>query len=100
MADYIDIGNIKDQAGYGDFAKKVSVAIVIKAHDISQEATPSQNEIDWAKEALAKPESKRHQIENYCFADNSGVTITQMLNATDIQIQNNVNACVDNLLSK
>lgn len=101
MATYLDLYNITQDAGYGDLAKKIAVAVEIKAYTIST-ASPAPNAtlIAWAQAALLNPDGVRKQVEHYVFAANSGNTISQIINATDTAIQNNVDSAVDTLLGK
>jgi len=100
MASYLEIAKIKENASYGDFIAKLTVAVAIKAHAIAQLPTPAAEQIKWAKEALSGPHTKSKQIMGYVLADNNSLTIVQMMGAGDTAIQNNVNDAVDLLLSK
>lgn len=100
MATLTELADIRSVAGYDTFVKKIRAAIAIKAHAITELQTPTQAQLDWAKSALIAPDSQRQIIENYVIAANSGVAVATILNASDAAVQNNVNAAVDNLLSK
>lgn len=103
MADYLTLSTINTQAGYGDFVKRLQHAIREKAHAIAQLTTPTDKQITWAKEALANPDSQRHLIEGYIYAEFSANSVAQIFGAPDSganSLQGAVDAAVDNLLSK
>ena len=74
---------------------KVTAAIAVKAHAITQEASPNQVRRDWALEALGGPDTDARRILNYVLAANAGATVEQIEGATDTAIQTNVDAAVD-----
>lgn len=77
--------------------KKVAMAAIVKAEDILGEATPSQTRLDWALAALSDPIGQSEALFRFVLAANDGATQQQILDATDSQVQTNVDAAVDAL---
>jgi len=100
MATYLELATISTQAGYGDWVKKIITAIQYKAWYIAQLATPTVEQIAWAKYALEAYDKVRDSIEPYILAANHASTVTQILSMTDTAVQTAVDSAVDNLLSK
>ena len=76
---------------------KLRIAVVIKAHSILQEASPSAARVQWASEALVNPGAKIAQVLNYLVAANNAAAITAITAATDAVIQTNVDSAIDEL---
>lgn len=100
MATYLEIYTIRDQAGYSDWANRMSTAVRIKAHTIAQQPTPTAEQVAWAKSALENPDGQRSLIEGYVLAQFNDQPIATILGITDAQMQTGVDGAVDNLLSK
>lgn len=99
MATYQELADLKasDSAAWNSLFDKISVAIAIKAQSIAALPTPTQEQKDWARGALASPRGLSGTVINYVIAANSGATTAQILSASDSAIQSNVDDAVDNL---
>jgi hypothetical protein len=100
MATLAELAGLRGSAGWDDLVHKIRAAAAIKAVAIAEEATPTAEELAWAKAYLAGPAAMADQIVHYVVADNAGFTTAQILGASDAAIQTAVNAAVDNLLGK
>lgn len=99
MATYDEIANLPGDPSFQALVNKIAVAVAVKAQAIAASATPTANQITWAKSALESPRGQADQIVNYVIAANISATTTQILGAVDATIQTNVNDAVDKLLS-
>lgn len=103
-ATLLELHDVVGDPGTTDLRKKVVAAIALKAHAIAIEATPTAEEIIWAKEALIKPAGKLEQVLHYIIAEaqtnTPGITVAAIQSASDTAIQSFVDNAVDNLLSK
>jgi len=99
MATYAELRDFYGTSAFDGLAGKVAVAVLKKVEAIGNEATPTAEEIAWAKQALANPRAQAGILIGYILAVNDSATITQITNATDAAIQANVDSAVDKLLS-
>ena len=96
MATLAELSGIEnDFSQWGAFIGKVRVAATIKAAAIIDSATPGATALDWAKGAIANPDSAGDDIAYYVVASNAGVPLQAIYDASDNAIQGNVNAAVD-----
>lgn len=79
---------------------KVVTAAQIKAVAISDLATPTQLQIDWAAGAFASPISTAEIIYPAVLAANKDLDVSQITAASDAAIQTNVDDIVDNIFTK
>ena len=96
MATYAEVFGLISNT---ELRNKVVTATIVKAHAISQLASPSQKEIDWAARAYANPIGTAESILRAVLAANVGATVAQILGAADATIQTNVNDAVDKIFS-
>jgi len=95
VATYLELYALRNNQ---QLLEKVSVAIVKACQTIRGEAasvTNHANRLKWAKEALADPAGMAQRMIWVLLAANSALTTTQIQNATDAGIQNEVDATVD-----
>lgn len=97
MATYTELHTLRGATGADVLQQKIAVAICIKANALAK-ATPTQAQKDWAKSALANPDSYGGLILNYILADYNTATVSAITGASDAQVQTAVNAAVDTLL--
>lgn len=95
MATYSEIFDLNSNSA---LRNRISVAVTVKAKDYIKGATPSSNQLTWAKQALSFPEVEAEKLLRFMLADNNGLTTTQIQNATDSSIQTGVNTAVDALV--
>lgn len=95
MATYAELIAMRDDALYGQLLNKVREAVIVKAAAIIDSGTPGTTALDWAKNALARPNEVGNDIINYVVAANNTATTSQILNAGDALIYANVSAAVD-----
>lgn len=98
MATYLELEGLRNGAGIDDLVKKVAVAICIKANVIAKSGTSTAEQKAWAKAALAAPGNYQWPVLNYIIAEYNAATLAAITGATDVQVQDAVNAAVDTLL--
>lgn len=81
----------------GDLKNRVEVAVIVKAHAIIAEATPSADRLAWAEAALASSTNEAAKFLKYVLAANKGSTVENIQTANDTAIQTAVDAAVDKL---
>jgi len=96
MATYTEIFNLQTDSG---LRNKIAVAVMVKAQAVIDSASPTIEQITWAAEALQNPTAKASILLNYVLAANKAATITQILAASDEDIQTKINAAVDVIIS-
>tara|TARA_Y100000310_G_C20582742_1_gene763822 strand:+ start:407 stop:706 length:300 start_codon:yes stop_codon:yes gene_type:complete len=96
MATYAELFELHSNS---PLRNKVAVAVVVKAQDLIDGATPTADEITWADAALGSPSSKAKEILNYVLAKNKGSDIATILAASDATIQSNIDTAVDALIA-
>lgn len=99
MATLLELADFSASTDYPTLAKKIRVAIAKKAVAIGNLATPTAEQLAWAKDALQFPERVGALIINYVLAANAGATIAQIVAATDAAIETQVGNAVDKILS-
>lgn len=97
MATYTELHGLRGATGADVLQQKIAVAICIKANLLAK-ATPTQPQRDWAKAALASPESYVGLVLNYILADYNTAAVGAITGAADADVQTAVNAAVDTLL--
>jgi hypothetical protein len=97
MATYEELFNLGTNT---DLRNKVVSAVLIKADAISALSTPTQLQIDWAKEAFGSPIATGEVIYRAVIAANKGATVANITGASDAAIQTNVDDAVDNIYTK
>lgn len=100
MANLAELAGLRGNVGWDSLVEKIGAACLIKAHAITAEPTPLATKLAWAKNTFVDPRAAAYSVVWYVIAANAGVTTSQILGASDNAIQTNVNAAVDNLLSK
>ncbi len=101
MASLLDLARLStiDTTKHAALLDKVAAAVAIKAVAIAALPTPTAAQTAWAVRALTNPKVESQVVLNYVIAENAGITTTQILDAGDTPIQNNVNDAVDRLLA-
>lgn len=94
MASYLDLKQIKANPGYPDWAARVEFAISVSAETIAKDPQSTAGKDDWARKALGNEAALRPGFENYVLADNRSSSVQQILEATDLQIQEAVDEAV------
>lgn len=83
-----------------ELRNKVVVAVTIKANAIATSGTPTQLEINWAKDAFSAPIKTAEMVYHAVLAANAGATTAQILGASDVLIQSSVDDVVDKIFAK
>jgi hypothetical protein len=97
MATYQELHGLRGASGADLLMQKIAVGICIKANLLAK-ATPTAAQKEWAKTALANPESYVGLILNYILAEYNTVPVASIVGASEAQVQTAVNAAVDTLL--
>ena len=92
MATYDELFGLDSDSA---FRNKIAVAVVVKAHAVLNEPSPSAGRVGWATAALANPAAGAKSLLRYVVAENKGLSVAQILSASDGAIQTNVNTAVD-----
>jgi hypothetical protein len=99
MATLLELADFSASADYAVLVKKIKVAISKKAVAVGNLATPTAEQIAWAKEAIAFPDRFANIVINYLLAANSALTIAQIAAVSDASIETGVGTAVDKILS-
>ena len=98
MATYTELHTLRGSESITTLRQKISVAIAIKANIIAKLATPTAPQVEFAKSALAAPDSYQELVLNYILADNNTATTSAITTAADATVQTAVDAAIDTLL--
>jgi hypothetical protein len=75
---------------------RIEVAVIVKAHDIINEATPTAERIAWARSVLSTGSyAEAQSLLKYALAANKAATVQTILGATDEVLSTVVGAAVD-----
>jgi len=99
MATYSELSNIHEDPGYGSLVNKIRVAVVDKAVSLLGGATPTASEVVWALSALENPATVANGLTHFVVVANKSATVAQILAATDVAVQTNVDSAVDKIVS-
>ncbi len=97
MATYAELATIKDDDAWNGLVNKIAVACAIKATAVIDSATPGVAVLEWAKQSVAEPLKASNDIVYYVVSSNSSATLAQIYSASDVAIQNNVDAAIDSV---
>lgn len=97
MASYDELFNLGTDTA---LRNKVAVGVIVKADAISALPTPTQLQLDWAKASYADHIGVAETILLAVLAANKDAAVAAITGATDVAIQNNVDAVVDNIFTK
>lgn len=95
MATYAELLQASDNSVLHD---KMRVAVIIAAQTVWTEAgtTPNHaNRLIWAKAVFASPETEARRMLWSVLAQNSTLTLAQILGASDSDVQTAVNNTID-----
>lgn len=96
MATYAELFDLRTDSS---LRNRIAVAVAIKAQSLIDGESPTAAEIAWANEAIRDPEGKAMTLQNYVLAANANASVSQIQNASDTAVQNNVNKAVDALIA-
>lgn len=96
MATYLELYDLRADA---TLKNKVAVAVTIKAQTFFDLASPTANQLAWAKAAIADPDGLGLQYLKYLLAKNAAATSSAIQAATDATIQTALGALVDKLVA-
>ena len=97
MATYAELFDLKSSAFV--LRNKVIVAVTVKAQTILDLATPTDNQVAWAANAISDPVRFADKIMLYVLAANKSATTSQISGASDSTVQTNVDAAVDKMIA-
>ncbi len=95
MATYAELLQASDNSGLHD---KMRVAVIIAAQTVWSEVdtTPNHaNRLIWAKAVFAAPDAEAKRMLWSVLAQNSTLTLAQILNASDADVQAAVNNTIN-----
>lgn len=96
MANYAELFSIQNDP---TLRNKIQVACVVKAQALIDLASPTDNQVAWANNALTNPTQMMVKIMPYVLAANKSATTSQITGASDSTVQTNVDAAVDKLIA-
>jgi len=107
MATYDELRSL---FGDGDLQRKLEVAVLVAAQTIlsgqdttnppwSQEAGQHEVRAKWANAALSNTSAEAVRMLRFVLAANKDLTVAQIQAVTDTQVQNAVNAILDEIAS-
>lgn len=88
---------LRDMFGDSDLSKRVESATIIAANNLLS-GTPTADQQKWAAHVFERPSGEGRKALMAVLAANSSATVAQINNATDTQVQNNVNQVVPALV--
>jgi hypothetical protein len=94
MATYTELYDFLRGEAASGLTKKVSVALTVKAVSFLT-GTPTAAQKEWASDCLRSPETYIVATLRAMVAFNKGLTIAQLTNAPEGDVQTNVDAVVD-----
>ena len=94
MATYTELRNLFNQ---DDLRNRVEVALIIKAHSIIAETSPSDTRLAWANGVLSSSRGEAESLLKYVLAANAASTIEQINGASDEAVSVAVDAAIDKL---
>ncbi len=98
MATYTELYNYRQDSRYSDWAGRVEFAISVSANQIADDPTSTEGKDAWAVDALSDPSAQRPGFEQFVLAENRTATMDQIFEASDSQIQTNVDKAVTALV--
>lgn len=98
MATYTELHTLIGSSG--TLKSRILVAIAIKAHGYVTAQSPTAEQIAWAKQALASPQSYVDAVLIGVLAANNTATVAQINAVLDPQLQTAVDAIVTQVLAK
>jgi hypothetical protein len=99
MASLLELYDYAQTPEYAALRKKIAVACAKKAKAIGDLASPTAEQVAWARSTLQAPDSAAGNVIHYVLAANAGATLAQISAATDAAIETAVGNAVDKLLS-
>lgn len=99
MATFDEIISLRGTVDYDTLKNRIAVALIVKAKAISDLASPTNAQMALANKAFSEPVHVADSVINYVLAANIGLTLAQIKNASDANIQSAVNTAVDKLLA-
>jgi hypothetical protein len=76
---------------------RIEVAVILKAHAILQEVTPSAARLAWVVTAFTATETQAVLLLKYALAANAAATVAQITGAADAVLLTAIGAAVDKL---
>lgn len=98
MASYLELYNMRSDPRYSDWAFRIEFSISVSANQIADDPTSTAGKDDWAVRALGDPAAQRPGFEQFVLAENRSATLTQIFEASDAQMQTNVDKAVNALV--
>ena len=92
MATYEELKSVESN---DTIRMRVGVAVNIKAHSILTTATPTAEQIEWARAALNDPDTLIDTMLRFILAANEASDLATILAVTDATIQTQVDAAAD-----
>ena len=86
--------------GEGALVNATEVAVVVKAHAIFAEASPSAERLAWAESALTNTRPQGEKLLKYALAANKGLTIAGIRDAVTADPPTAFQATVDTAVDK
>jgi len=95
-----ELNGLTGDAGWDSLVGKIRAALVIKAYNLTELASPTAEQLAYALAVIEDPTCQSQKVVFYVIAANSGASVSAILGASDSAIQTNVNDAVDNLFAQ
>lgn len=100
MATLAELNGLTGTPEWDVLVGKIRAALLIKAYDLTELASPTAEQLAFALSVLQNPGSKAREVVFYVVAANSAASVATIFGAPDPAIKTNVNAAVDNLFAQ
>ena len=98
MANYTELSALRGNAGWDGLIERISIACIVMAHAITQEATPVEKRIAWARSTVKDPRAAAYcivwNVISAAYAANPNITTAQIMGASDAAIQTIVDSTI------
>jgi hypothetical protein len=100
MATLLEVAQIKQQDGFGDFTGKVKAAALLHAIFVQQneDLTQASNKrVDWVQGTMRNPDQYLEEMVNAVVSDHSGKPPADIIGLSDSDIQVSIQTYVDEI---
>jgi len=100
MATLSELNSLTGNPEWDALVGKIRAALLIKAFNLTELASPTAEQLAYARMVIRNPGDNAREVVFYVVAANSGASVAAILGASDSAVQNNVNDAVDNLFAQ
>ena len=96
MAAYSDLRNLFNDSV---LRNRTQVAIAVSAHNLSESATPTEDDLAWVAKALSDTVGEGNKALKFVLAENKDASVGAIQGASDATLQSNVDLVVPALVT-